>query len=171
MKRTLFAVLLLSLIAFSCSAPEPPYAAPAVPELAVQDSIPTIVLSSDTTPSTPVVFPIEMELGSEGLHITDGRTIIDRLGEVHSVLIKIDADTIVSVDINKAVAVNSNTEWSPPFYMLDANHVKLKEGATLELVARYYNKTVVGLKYCNNLSSDYITAGQVLKLSCCGECK
>jgi hypothetical protein len=169
MKNVLL-TLATTLTLFSCGVPEP------IPEsiATVEDSIPTIVLSDTTMEETD--YPIQVLVGSNGLHLADGYTTIDRLGEVTSIELRIQNDSIIYLRVNDAVefgesAVHSSN-YNPPFKLLDNNKILVMEGATLQLIARYYNKKISTLKMCNSIKNiNYIEAGTVLKLSCCDECK
>lgn len=174
MKRILF-VLASTLILFSCDVPEP--IPESVPNIAVMDSVPTINLSGDTAEDETLQdYPVTLNMSSTGLHIEDGFTTIDKLGEIKSIEIRIVDDSITYLRINESVefgeAVHSKSTFQPPFRLLDNNKILIMEGATLELIARYYNKKINTLKLCNSIKNvDYIEAGTVLKLSCCDECK
>lgn len=64
-------------------------------------------------------------------------------------------------------------QFHPPCEMMSDGKVRVKEGATLTFLARYYGTTITQLLRCNpNIENrDYIQAGTILRLNCkCYEC-
>ena len=169
MKNILFIIVgLLALV--SCSAP--------IPQQKIEETVPTIVLSQDTTNTDTVITKIQtkdiaqIEISNIGIHIEDNYTTYDRLGEVKELSIKIAGDSITHISINNSLVVGESSP-NNVFYtrMLDDNKVIVLEGATLDYVARMYDTSVGALIACNRIKNpNHIAAGTVLTIPKCSNC-
>ncbi len=110
-----------------------------------------------------------IEIGADYLSLVSGVTNIDHLGPVKTLTITFEEGEPVALAINGKSAIGKQ-EKTVPFELLDSKTIRVKRGANLSYIARYYDVTVEQLIMCNHLTSSEIYSGQILKLSCCNEC-
>lgn len=123
----------------------------------------------DTT--AEILVPVSsIEVGNDYLSIVSNTINIDRMGEVRTLSMAFKDGDVTSVTINGEQIGKKTGFQKAPFEWLGNNKIQVGKGATLELIARYYNTTVDQLLVCNQLTSSVIHPGQILKTKCCYAC-
>lgn len=126
------------------------------------------VATEDTV--AEVVVPVSsIEVGNDYLSIVSNTINIDRMGEVRTLSMTFKDGDVTSVAIN-GETLGKTTPRKVPFEGLGNNRIQVKQGATLDLIARYYGTTVDQLLVCNQLIGTTIHPGQILKTKCCNAC-
>lgn len=166
-------LIIVGALAFlcSCGAPIPPQEVkvPAVLQdsLPNQDTVPTIVLSEEV-PETNDSVIAQIVVTQNGIHAFDSKSGFNSLNPMADVSLTIYKG---SLEIKEGGKIPP--EFNPPCELLSDGRIRVKEGATLSFLARYYGTTVTNLLRCNpNIENrDHVHAGSILLLNCkCYEC-
>lgn len=173
----LLAVIVLLASCGSNTPPLPPRPLPVVEtvkqDTAQQDSIPTIVLSEPTIKDVNIDINVSDTLTS--INAEDGTSFVrfDGTKDITTILIKVDKKhkKIKQVQINGYDLIGEAiVNHKVPLKLISSNKVLVLEGASLNLVSRYYDVPMTQLMWCNDIDNkNYIQAGTILKLNCNNE--
>jgi len=150
----------------SCNPPMPTNSVQAPQPIVETDTITTIVLSDAI--SRDVTFSIEDNtfLFSDKISKFSGKK---REGGPITITAVVD-DTITYLKVNGTLLIGrervENIQESVPFEMIDYYTIRIHEGATLQLISRYYDVPMSDLKRMNNIcgADDRIFNHQTIKI-------
>lgn len=170
-----FGILALVILLASCGGPSLPV--PVADIKPVADTL-KVSITEDTIPTIVITNPepgLYVEIQDSVVSITEGKFAYNNETGVDNINLVIENGKISYLLVDGEQLVNSakQTVKGPPCELLRDGRVRVKDGATLTFIARYYGVSTRRLIRCNSWidNQDYIQSGEILTLNCpCNLC-